>query len=102
MLTGSSVDDATLWEDIGWQSATMQATIAAESSGRFVWVIALVNGWTGMFTLYAVSLSINGGVGALTHRRAFFRAGTADLPASFDPASYGTTTGFLIPVGLAA
>ena len=101
-LVGSSADTPTLWDTAGWRDVNLTGAIPAQSSGRFVYAAILSNGYSGLQFLFAVTSNpapIVGGHG-VTNRRNIFEPGVSTLPASFNPASYGTAGGYLPPIGL--
>lgn len=99
-------DDSTLWTQAGWRGgALVGGTVAAQSAGRFVHVLAIVGGMSGVTVPYpsaandANSPWFDLGVG-VTKRRAFYTAGVVAMPASFDPTAYGTPTTYVPLVGV--
>lgn len=103
-LLAQSTSDNNLWTITGWVTAPLTSTIPAQNAGRFVYVATLVNGYSVYpFVLFNRTNSdhlMNGGYNVV-NRRAIFRLATSALPASFAPASYGTTTSYLLLTGLA-
>ncbi|HZN73088.1 MAG TPA: hypothetical protein VFC00_15580 [Micromonosporaceae bacterium] len=108
--TGAQVDttasDNTLWTAAGWRGGALQGgAVAAQGAGRFVYVLWITRGLTVNVSIpYPSSADDANAVYASTgvgggNRRAMYAAG-ASLPASFDPTSYGTSTGFLSLVGV--
>lgn len=100
--SGITADDPTLWDTAGWQGINLVTPVAAQTVGRFVRVGLLSNGWAGLSLWYAASTTVdllNGG--AIAHRRNILLTGQNTMPASINPASDGTTLGFLPPFALA-
>lgn len=101
-LVQSTADIPTLWDTTGWRDANLTSAIPAQSSGRFVYAAVLSNGYTGLQFLFAVTSTptpLIGGHG-VTNRRNMFESGNSTLPASFNPATYGTAGGYLPAIGL--
>jgi hypothetical protein len=107
--TGAQValtaDDSTLWTAAGWRGGALAGgPVAAQGAGRFVYVLWIVRGMTGLAMPFPVNANdANGpyasqGVGG-GNRRTMYATGTS-LPASFAPASYGTATGYVSLVGV--
>lgn len=95
-----------MWSGAGWRFTDLATPIAAQGAGRCVRVGIAVGGWTGVRLWYAnrtpgAETIINGGRTS-SHRRCVFASGVAAFPASITPASYGTPSAFLPPIGLAA
>lgn len=100
--TGTFVDrtntTGTMFEANGWRGgALLSGTVAAQTSGRFVYLGLLARGMT-VDPVFPLPSSLtdshapwfDSGV-SVTKRRAMFVGGTA-FPASFDPTSAGTAT----------
>jgi hypothetical protein len=104
VLVQSTVDDNTLWATAGWVSRPI-TTVAAQASGRFVYILYILGGFTGTVVPYALGANDTNaswfalGVTNSGNRRCFYLSGQTALPASFDPTSIGTATGFLPLVG---
>jgi hypothetical protein len=101
-LAGSSVDDQTLWSVQGWRFGTLAVPVPAQAAGRLVYAAILTNGYANSNIAYNVtnySDVVNTGLTAL-HRVMFSNAFT-DLPASINPATFGTVTNFLPLIALA-
>lgn len=92
----------TLWDTTGWRDAPLTTPVGAQSTGRFVRVGILSNGYTGLSFLFAVpnDPSVVGGGHGVVNRRSVYQAGVATPPASIDPATYGTSGGYIPPIGL--
>ncbi len=103
---GLTADNGALYATAGWVGgAVAGGPIAAQGTGRFVYVGWCARGQTGALamqfagknsvTLPAFQTGPAGG-----NRRAFFTgASGAGFPASFDPTSYGTANDFAPLVG---
>jgi len=103
----ATADNAALWTSNGWRGAALAGgPVAAQASGRFVYIAPLARGMTvspvlplltspndGHIPWFAVSIS--GG-----NRRCTFIGGQSSLPASFNPVSTGTATTFMPLVGV--
>lgn len=101
-LLASSNNIPTLWDTTGWRDANLTSPIAAQSTGRFVYAAILSNDYTGLQFLFAVTQNpapIVGGHG-VSNRRNLFESGVSNLPASFDPSTYGSAGGYVPPIGL--
>lgn len=98
-----SPNDNNMWTTAGWYSNTI-TTVAAQSTGRFVYILYILGGFTGVNVPYALGANdsnasfVGLGVTNAGNRRAFFLTG-ATLPSSFNPTSVGTNTGFVPLVG---
>jgi hypothetical protein len=102
---GVSADLAgTVWTATGWGIVPLTSTIAAQSTPRYVRVLVVVNGWTGLSFLWTQSNNISAAVlngGAVTNYRSRFQASTiTSFPASVNPATYGVTHQYMPLVGL--
>lgn len=107
--TGTQVaitaDDNTLWATAGWAARTI-TTVASQGTGRFVYIGYIVGGYSGVsmpFPMGASDLNaswLGQNVNNTGNRRAFYLSASS-LPASFNPASAGTNTGFIPLVGAA-
>jgi hypothetical protein len=107
--TGAQVaitaDDNTLWATAGWAARSV-ATIAAQGAGRWVYIAYIVGGYTGVVMQFPPKAAdangpwIGQNVNNSGNRRAFYLVGSS-LPASFNPATAGTNTGFIPLVGAA-
>lgn len=99
-----SVNDNNLWNNAGWTSAPI-TTVAGQGSGRFVYILYILGGFTGVNVPYALGANdlnapwLSLGVSNAGNRRAFYLNGQSALPASFNPTSVGTNTGFIPLVG---
>ncbi len=92
-----------LWTTVGWVGGAVGTPAGAQAAGRFVYVLAIVGGMTNLYWGFAPGASDANAAYASTgpaggNRRSFYVAASA-LPASFNPATYGTSTGYLTPVG---
>lgn len=98
-----SPNDNTLWNNAGWAIGAI-TTVAAQATGRFVYILYILGGFTGVNVPYALGANdlnapfVNLGPVA-GNRRAFYLNGQTGLPASFNPTSVGTSTGFTPLVG---
>lgn len=107
VLVDSTPSDNTLWSTIGWRSKAFSTPIAAQSSGRFVYTAFLINGYSGGPTMSFSTIAdaqfgiLSGGYTGVTSRRVFYQTGLSAFPSSFNPATFGTTTGFIAIFGLA-
>ncbi|WP_344923147.1 hypothetical protein [Streptosporangium oxazolinicum] len=90
--------DATLYTVAGWRGLDVAAPVAAESAGRFVYVGFLAGGMTNAQMAVPASgtdaSAAYVGLGnGITSRRAMRQPSTTSLPGSFNPATFGTSTG---------
>lgn len=102
-LIATTPDDSTLWTAAGWRGGSLPSTVAAQATGRFVYILALAGGMTGVTIPYASNADDGSKIwfaspAVGTHRRSFYAFESA-LPASFDPATYGTDTSWLALLG---
>lgn len=104
-LIGATVDNPALWTAAGWRGGPLGGgPIAAQASGRFVYIGILAQGMSGGSWPYPTNaddshvpwadFAVSG-----TARRAMYLSGQSALPASIDPASTGTATTFIPLVG---
>lgn len=102
---GITTDDSTLWATAGWAVRTI-STIAAQGSGRFVYIGYIVGGFTGVSLPFPMGANDSNGpwlgqtINNTGNRRAFYLTATS-LPASFTPGTAGTNTGYVPMVGAA-
>lgn len=102
---GITADDSTLWATAGWAVRTI-TTIASQGAGRFAYIGYIVGGYTGVsmpFPMGANDLNspwLGQNINNSGNRRAFYLSASS-LPASFNPASVGTNTGYVPLVGAA-
>lgn len=102
---GITADDSTLWATAGWAVRTI-TTIASQGTGRFVYIGYIVGGFTGVSMPFPMGANdsnapwLGQNINNSGNRRAFYLSGSA-LPASFNPASAGTNTGYIPLVGAA-
>lgn len=100
----TSPNDNTLWTTAGWYSGAITA-VPAQGSGRFVYILYIIGGFTGVTVPYALGANDTNapymglGVTNAGNRRAFYLNGQTALPGSFNPTSVGTNTGFVPLVG---
>lgn len=98
--------DNTLWTSTGWRGgALLGGTQAAQSSDRDVYMLIIIRGasvapspaWPpGPSDSSAPYVAQGPGGG---NRRAMYTSGNTALPASFNPTSYGTATGYVAVCG---
>jgi hypothetical protein len=102
---GITADDSTLWATAGWAARAI-TTIASQGTGRFVYIGYIVGGYSGLsmpFPMGAADLNavwLGQNINNAGNRRAFYLSASS-LPASFNPASAGTNTGYIPLVGAA-
>lgn len=98
---GISADTPTLWAAAGWRNVALTATIAPQAAGRFVRVGFMCRGWTGTHLWFSSPFAdvLNGGI-TTTHRRNIVQTGTTAVPASINPATFGTASSFVPPFAL--
>jgi len=102
---GITADDSTLWATAGWAVRTI-TTIASQGTGRFVYIGYIVGGYTGVSMPFPMGANdsnapwLGQNINNSGNRRAFYLSGSA-LPASFNPATAGTNTGYVPLVGAA-
>lgn len=99
-------DDSTLWTQPGWRGgALIGGTVAAQGTGRWVYVLAIVGGMSSVTVPYPSAANdanapwFDVGVG-VTRRRAFYAPGVTSMPGLFDPTAYGTPTTYVPMVGV--
>lgn len=103
LIDHTPIDDDlfTLPFDSGWRGGDLiGGEVAAEDTGRFVYVTALVKGYSTPPSCFYVSSFEWGSnfsftpAGQQTHRRSMYNNGETQILESFDPASYGTVSGW--------
>jgi hypothetical protein len=103
-LLQATTDDSTLWTTAGWAARSI-TTVAAQATGRFVYILYILGGFTGVSAPYALGANDSNApwlglaVTNSGNRRAFYLNGQSALPASFTPSSVGTNTGYIPLVG---
>src|SRR3954463_92287 len=99
-----TTDDNTLWTTAGWASRPI-TTVPSQAAGRFVYILYILGGFSGVNVPYALGASdfnapwLSLGVSNAGNKRAFYLNGQSTMPASFNPTTVGSTTGFLPLVG---
>lgn len=105
VLVSATVNSNTLWTSPGWRGANLPSPIAAQSAGRFVYIVTIYGGVSGLYI--AAMNAADDAHGAwfcfpatgTAKRRGFYDGGVTALPSSFDPTSYGTTSSYITLVG---
>lgn len=87
-MLGSVINTA-LFGTLGWRTATLSSTIAAQSTSRYVWVGIMANVTTSPVISSINFTPSNGGV-STTHRKSISATGVATFPSSITPATYGS------------
>lgn len=104
-LAGQTADDPTVWTTVGWRGgAVVGGPIAAQGVGRFVYIGQLARGYD-VYPGMALPGSPNDHVHkytgpGTTKRRTFYAGGNTTFPATINPASTGTATGYMPLVGV--
>lgn len=96
----ATVDDNNLFTAAGWVTKALGSPIAAQGADRYVWVGVASKGYTAApVILFAVTGTqvTDGGGNSVTHRRGIFSSITS-WPASFTPASYGSSLSGFLPL----
>jgi hypothetical protein len=94
-----------LWATVGWRGGNLLAgAIAAQASGRWVYLGAKVRGYAANAPAFAYATGANDRTyhytgPATTKRRTFYQAAAATFPATIDPTATGTATGYNFLVG---
>jgi len=105
VLVSSTTSDNNLWSSTGWRTATFSSAIAAQATGRFIFVCLLVVGYSGAPTILwntmINSFMAEGSPGSSNKRSFFNGGGTTSFPASFNPVTIGTTNSSIPFFGLA-
>lgn len=102
-IVGTTADTPSIFTGgVGWRGAALTTPIAAQSSGRFVYVLMISRGMTNLQIPFPNNANDANGpffsIGPETgydHRRSFYVNSQTDLPASFNPVSYGTATSYI-------
>lgn len=98
-LVASTPANNAQWSSVGWSIGTLTTPIAAQTVDRFVYVTALVTGYSAVpniaYNVVANQAMLYTGNGMPNHRRAFYANGVSSLPASFTPTTYGTNSNYL-------
>lgn len=103
-LVSSTTSNNNLWSSTGWRTGTFGSAIAAQSTGRFVYVCMLVVGYSSAPEImwHSSHPAMSSPSPGTTGKRAFFDGGgNTSFPASFNPATIGTTATFIPLFGLA-
>jgi hypothetical protein len=104
VLQEATPDDSTMWANsTSWYVRTLATPVAAQGTGRFIYVGFIVGGFSNVSPCWNVTngnMLVSTMVGS-SRRRAMFTSGQTALPSSFNPSSYGTQTGYIPLVGLA-
>jgi hypothetical protein len=104
VLQDQTPDDSTMWATNGvWYVGNLSSTVPAQSTGRFIYVGNIVGGYSSVSHLYMSGAGhdvLAMPVAAPFKRRAMYINGQTAMPASFDPTSYGTATGYVALYGL--
>jgi hypothetical protein len=102
---GITTDDNTLWATAGWAVRTI-TTIASQGTGRWVYIGYIVGGYAGLSMPFPMGANDSSApwlgqtINNSGNRRAFYLS-AASLPASFNPLTAGTNTGYIPMVGAA-
>ncbi len=87
------------WSAAGWSIGTFTTPIPAQATDRFVYITAFVIGYSGVpstvYTIVGNQALLYTGNNKPTHRRAFYANGVPTLPASINPATYGSESNYL-------
>ncbi|MEU1881900.1 hypothetical protein ABZ470_31760 [Streptosporangium sp. NPDC020072] len=102
---GFTPNDDALWSVAGWRGGALPTPVPASTAGRFVYVLMLVGGYTGVIVPYPSSANDANApwftLSTVTgKRRAFYQNGVDVMPASFDPQAYGSITTYLPLLGI--
>lgn len=97
----ASVSSNTIFTSTGWRSAAFSSPVAAQGSGRFVYVGFVCNLTSAPTTAGAGTgaPAFNGGV-SVTNRRCFYASGVTSWPSSITVASHGTISNQTNLVGI--
>ncbi len=93
----TTADDNTLLAAAGWRGGALSGgAIAAQGSGRFVYIGVVASNWSGVSIPYAPAGSNSSWLNSLpgggtANQRAMFQFDSA-LPTSLDPTTYGGTS----------
>lgn len=98
-VLGSIAVDETLWATSGWKGGNLQSQIAAQGSGRFVYALAWIRGYTGVGIVSPPSSNDSNGTfqatgPAQSKRRGGYWLSQTSFPSTFDPTTIGSGTGF--------
>jgi len=96
-------DDPTLWSAAGWHGGNLPSTIAAQNTGRFVYVGFIIAGYSGISLAWPNAANIASEITSANvngKKRGMYLNGQSSLPASFDPTSFGTTSSYIPLFGL--
>lgn len=95
-------DTGTMWATAGWRGGVLGLNQGAQSTDRYVYVLAIIRGVTGCQIAFPNSGTDNGpwfaaGPGQ-SKRRGIYTAGST-VPASFDPTSFGAASSYIPLIG---
>lgn len=100
VFVDATANDPTMFSTAGWGGGPLAGgPIAGQGVGRWVYLGALTRGWTtapgGAYPSSAADRAFHNLGPGTTKRRAFFTVSNLTLPASINPASSGTASGFI-------
>lgn len=96
----TSPNDDTMWTTPGWVVKTLAEPVAAQANDRFIWVGMSSRGYSTPPVLPYVTgpaALTDGGGNGVNRRRAFY-SGATSWPTTFDPATYGSSSGGYNPL----
>lgn len=104
-LITSTLSDDNLFTSTGWVTASFSTPVAAQSTGRFVYVGLMSMGYASSSTRIMYNRASDNplwyGGNGVVNRRLIFDSSTTDFPASFTPATFGGNTQYMPLIGLA-
>lgn len=101
VLLATSPDDATLWLAAGWRTCTFASAFTVPSNGLIYFGLSF-GGFTGAGFAKADGLSLALIPGLTGGKRFSIFDSGAPLPASFNPATFGSSTSWVPMAGLVA
>lgn len=94
----STADDSAIWSTSGWRGKALTTPIAAESTGRFVYIGLIIGGWDAIplavpnSPAFAALGWLHNTVSGSTTPRCTTIGGQSALPTDFTPSSFGSAS----------
>lgn len=101
---GSIPNYDSFWTTTGWVTATLTTPLAAQSTGRFIYVACLGSGNSPSPTFLSAQQtgsSALGGLGLNATKRHNLYNGVSSFPASFNPNTYASSSEYVPVIGFA-
>lgn len=107
-LIDATADNGNLWTVAGWRGGPLAGGPQSGFAGAYIYLVWIIRGYGGGNPQMPFPAAANDTTGVFAsdqvggggNRRAAYQAAGAALPASFNPATVGTRTGYLTVVGV--